>query len=265
MTKPLQKRPKSTFWSKINGASLDFNGSVFQLEFASNNGKFQTRFGGYLSLVVSFTTVLAFILIISQLFSNNSPVVNTSEEFNPEYVSINLYDEDLIGPFMFKKGNKMISSVDELSRYVTVQSQTMDWRQNKTTKWWSLNSTYKFPLAPCKQAGEKNIRTAALVDKLFPNAKDIQKYLFCLNLGNLTEVFELGVIYNNLDLKYMDIRFFPCSLADPTKCATTTELSDFEVTIFRNKKFWRLRTSKSRSSTPQSSRSSESTPASRRF
>ena len=235
MAKPLQAKPKSSTCSRLSTTSLDLNGSEFELKFASKNGKFQTKFGGYVTLIVSIIIVLAFILSVSELFSDNSPVVNTTKEFNPETVDINLYEEELIMPLMFKKGNKLISSAEELSRYFTVRIQAMDWVFNKTISWYSLKSFHEFPLKACSQE-DKNQRITNLVDALFKNSDHLNKYLFCPDLGDKTEFLRLKKIQNNADLAFIRVRFYPCTLEDPSKCATASELDDMEVSLFSNNK-----------------------------
>ena len=236
--KPLQTNPKknSSFWSKLSTASLDFSGGTFNLEFASKNGKYQTKFGGYLTLLVSFTVILSFILSSSQIFSDNSPVVNITPEYNPERVDLNLYEEDSITPLMFKKMDRLISTPEELSRYVTVKAQGSDWSFNGDTGRWKLNSAIDIPFRLCSQIAEKDTKTATFIDKLFQNKKKFKKYLFCPDLGDKAHLFITGKQNGVNDLRIARIKLYPCGLQDASNCATTPELSEIEVTIFSNNK-----------------------------
>ena len=235
--KPLQTKPnKISFWSKLSTASLDFNGTEFDLEFASKNGKFQTKLGGYLTLILSFITILAFILSASQLFSDNSPVVNITPEYNPDEIIMKLYDEDLAMPLMFKKGNKLISSTQELSKYFTAKvfSGLSDFDTDKgkfVYKW-----IHEFPVIPCSQVAQKNSRITELVDQLFKQSESLKKFLFCPDLGDKAEFFILSTGEETLARGFTRVRIYPCSLPDSSKCATPAELDDVEVTFYSNNK-----------------------------
>ena len=235
--KPLQTKPKKvSFWSKLSTASLDFNGSPFNLEFASKNGKFQTKFGGYLSLIISFTVILTFILSVSQLFSDNSPVVNITPVSYPDEMITKLYDEDLVMPLMFKKGKKLISSPEELSKYFTVKTfavqRDFDAVQSRFLNLW----VHDFPLILCSQVREKNQRIKNSVNQLFEHSQSLKKYTFCPDLGDKTEFFRLSTARKTLVRTNIYVRFYPCSLSDASQCATAAELDDMEVFFYSNKK-----------------------------
>ena len=235
--KPPKSSPKrNSFCSKLSTASLDFNGGEFNLEFASNNGKFQTKFGGYLTLIVFFTTILAFVFSVSQFFADNSPVVNITPEFNVDKVEMNLYDEDLVMPLMFKKGRKLISTAEELSRYFTVRLLATDWVFDVEARRFKLNWAHEFKLILCKDVDQKSNKIKLLVEKLFEKTKELQKYLFCPDLGDKKEFLKLMTTKTRVLFTFIRVRFYPCSLPDPSNCATAAELDDIEVSFYSNKK-----------------------------
>ena len=235
-TTKMNPHQRSSLCSRINLSSLDILGSPFRLNFSSKNGKFQTKFGGYITLVISFATIIAFILVASQLFSNNSPVVNISPEFNPDFVNLNLYEEDLITPVVFKKGNKLVKDTTELSRYVTIQ---MKVRKSvfdvKTSKYiFSSPATYQF--APCSQEAQTHPRFRQLMDRLFTFRRELKKYLFCPVLEDKADLLANQKIQGSPNTQFTKILIFPCTLPDPTSCATPEELSDLEVLLYTNHK-----------------------------
>ena len=236
MMKPLQAKGNRNLCSKISIASIDFKGTAFNLGFPSKNRKFQTKFGGYLTLFTCLAVFLVFILSASQLLFNNSPVVNIAPEFNPETVDINLYEDDLVMPLMFKKGNKLISSTEELSRYFTVRILAMDWVFDNSISWYTLRNLEEFPLVVCSELGQKSRKIIKLIDNLFRNSKSVKKYLFCPDLGDKSEFLKLKKNHNSADLAFIRVRFYPCTLTDTSKCATAAELDDIEVTFYSNKK-----------------------------
>ena len=232
----MKPRPKQSFFSRLSLASLDTLGGSFQLSFSSKNGKFQTKFGGYISLVISFTTIIAFILVASQLFSNNSPVVNISPEFNPDFVNINLYEQDLITPVLFKKGNKLIKDTTELSRYVTIQMNVIKSGFDvKTGKFiTSVPASYQF--APCNQEAQTHPRFGELLNKLFAYRTGVKKYLFCPVLGDKADLLANQNVQGSADTQHAKLLIFPCTLPDPSKCASTEEIQDLEVVLYSNNK-----------------------------
>ena len=235
--KPLQAKPKkSSFWSTLSTASLDFNGGAFNLEFASKNGKFQTKFGGYLTLILSFTVILAFILSVSELFSDSSPVVNITPEFTGDEIIMKLYDQDLSIPMLFKKGNKLISTAEELSKYFTVRVYSGRSYFDAAASRFKYSWIHEFPYLPYHKIGEKNSRITTLIDQLFKHSTTKKKYLFCPDLGDKAEYFKLSTGSKTNVRIFTRIRLFPCSLPDPSKCATAAELDDLEVTFYSNHK-----------------------------
>ena len=61
--------------------SLDFLGEKFSLTYNTLNGKFQTTFGGYLTILLTIASGLVSVIVFSQLFNTQAPVVTTSLEF----------------------------------------------------------------------------------------------------------------------------------------------------------------------------------------
>ena len=88
----------------------------------------------------------------------------------------------------------------------------------------------------CSKIGENSGKIIKLIDTLFTNSKSVKKYLFCPDLGDKTEFLRLKKIQNNADLAFIRVRFYPCTLSDPSSCATASELDDMEVTLFSNNK-----------------------------
>ena len=236
MKPPQTKSKRTSFWSTLSTASLDFNGSDFNLEFPSNNSKFQSKFGGYLSLTISLTVILIFINSVSQMFSDNSPVVNITPEFNSGKVLINLYKDDVISPIMFKKGSKLISTPEELSKYFTVKFFAMDWVFDLKVTRYVVESSTEYQLAPCSDVAQKYSGVSTLVDKLFQNSKSMKKYLFCPDLADKMEKFSVKAKSGSIDFSFIRARFYPCSLPDASKCASPAELDQIEVSFYSNRK-----------------------------
>ena len=84
--------------------SLDILGKKFSLSFETSSGKFQTSLGGYLTLALTLISLGTFVLIFSQYFNKDSPVVTTSSEFDSKITQFNLYNEDLSSPMGISLG-----------------------------------------------------------------------------------------------------------------------------------------------------------------
>ena len=233
----MENSQKRSLWLNSTLASLDLNGTTFQLGFPSKNGKFQTKCGGYLSLAISLSTMIAFVFLISQLFTNHSPVVNITPEFNPHLTEINIYEQDLIIPLMFKRGKKLISSSKELSRYFTVKMNALYFDFDKNTGRWSLDIPAGFYYVPCDDIRSKSSRIASLVDKLFIYNANLKKYLFSPDLKDKASLLTLSRTEGTRKIQNANIRVHPCSLEDPeSNCAKIEEIEQTEVIFFSNNK-----------------------------
>ena len=204
--------------------SLDFLGEKFSLTYKTANGKFQTTFGGYLTIFLGVASVLVSILIFSQLFNTQAPVVTTYLEFGSKFAKYNLIDEDIVFPLAFAYQGKIISN---LSKYVTLKVATTYFRQNKTTGKIQAGVKHLFDFIPCNQV--KNQRLKNLMTK-FDKGLSLVSKAFCPDFRGLEDEYFVQYDQPNFDHISIKMYVYPCSLPDQSQCASKESINQIRMT-----------------------------------
>ena len=94
--------------SQYSIQTLDFLGSKFKIGYSTLTGKFQTKVGGYLTILMGVLSTGFFFVVMSQFFSKEAPVVMTSTESGPRESEYDLYSENLWFPIGARVGPVVI-------------------------------------------------------------------------------------------------------------------------------------------------------------
>ena len=107
--------------SRFGIKSLDVLGSKFTIGYPTATGKLQTTLGGYLTILMGLLSTTMFVIVMSQFFNNDSPVVMTSSEFGSQVTVYDLYTQNLYPIIALYIGPKQIPA-SQISRYVTIKA-----------------------------------------------------------------------------------------------------------------------------------------------
>ena len=208
--------------------SLDMLGEKFSLAFSSANGTFQTTLGGLITILMSILTISAFVIIFSQYFNTSAPMVTTSAEFASNKTTFNMYEHEIITPLALTIQGEFITA--EAPRYVTIFAEVRGFAHNKQTDQFEETLLFKFPYIPCDQVTDK--RTQEIVLKLMVIPKFLSSNLCPEFSGNPNE-YLASQDQKNSQFRAVKLLIYPCSLPDPSQCASPREVNIVTITFSR--------------------------------
>ena len=211
-----KRRPNS----RIGVHSIDFLGQKFSLTYESMNGKFQTNFGGYLTILLGMSSILVSVVIFSQLFNTNAPVVTTSLEFGSEATKYNLYKEDLIMPLSLALQGRVITT--NLSKYVTLRMMVTFFRRNNSTGQLEGGVSNIFNYIPCSEINDGKL--SEIAQKVSTGAAG-PSVTFCPDLRGQEDQFFVQYDITKFNFTSVKLMVYPCSLPDATQCAPQHEVN----------------------------------------
>ena len=213
--------------------SLDFLGQKFSLTYDSLNGKLQTSFGGSLTIFLALSTTLVSVVVFSQLFNTQTPVVTTSLEYGSKFAKFDFFEEELIKPFrVMSKG----TTFKNISRYVTLKTAIFFNMQNATTGEITKGINKLFDFVPCNQI--KDTKVTNLLKKLGIGAEELSSLTFCPDFGALSEEYYAQIDTINFDTKSVKVYIFPCSLPSQRECAPERDLNTAVISFTSLKKYF---------------------------
>ena len=212
--------------------SLDIIGSKFNFSFNSSTGRFQTKIGGYITVLMSLFSLGVFTLITSQIFDTDSPIVTASNEFGSKIVSFQLYDEEIITPIMLENRGQFIT--DQIERYTTIRLEVSTFAENKETKKMEVAVAQTYEYVPCTTIKDQHVLD--VMNKLI-STPDFISFNLCPDFKGTQK--EYSVTHNLIEnsFRMVTFSFFPCSLENPADCASEEELRRTTVSFPRIDKF----------------------------
>ena len=210
--------------SKYGIQSLDFLGDKFKIGYSTLTGKFQTKLGGYLTILMGLLSTSMFFIVMSQYFSKEAPVVMTSTESGSRENSFSLYDGNLWLPFLLTLGPYGIPS-NQASRYVTIKA-FMEMINLKRTESKShsfiVTPFMSFDYKPCSEIDDPHMK--AHLDS-FVSLPEFAESTLCPDFKGLHKEFVSATSYITYVSKWAAVKVYPCSLPDPSHCASATEIN----------------------------------------
>ena len=223
--------PKKCKWSI---KSLDILGDKFKLNFSTKSGKFQTALGGYLTIAISLLSLATFVVILSQYFIKDSPVVTNSSEFGSQISQFNLYDENLFAPMGLGLGADQLVPGFLAPKYTTVLAVIEETVFNNATQTMEVTSTQNIDFTPCIDLNDSKIENILM--EMVP----FEEFKILMMCPKFTGIRKHYFVKNdpNKDLqRTIKIKAFPCSIPDRAQCAGNAELAILRLDIGQRMKF----------------------------
>ena len=207
--------------------NLDFLGSKFKIGYSTLTGKFQTKLGGYLTILMGLLSTSMFFIVMSQFFSKDAPVVTTSIESGSRENSFNLYEGNLWSPLGFAVGPKVIPA-NQISRYLTLKALVYksEFKVTPDYKGYQMTPLVSFDFKPCDEIDDPHIQ--AYIDS-FVELPGFRKLMSCPDFRGLHKKFVASVEYITLINTCSYVKIYPCSLPDPSQCASLAEISNLNI------------------------------------
>lgn len=205
---------------------IDILGKIPALTIKGNT-TYQTACGGFLSLI--FYLVLSFIIYIyiDEFIDSTSPQVTVSYAGTSKYPRVEIGNQHLLPAVGINNGEDLPINLSLVNKYITpiMRIIKLDYSAGTSDFINSTTTTEIIKFTFCKNIDigthykdVDNDQSAMLYVKGFCLCPDI-------NSENLDRIF----IENKISMppfNRISFDIFPCSLDDPSKCATTAELDD---------------------------------------
>ena len=208
--------------SKYSIKNLDFLGDKFKIGYSTPNGKFQSKLGGYITILMGVLSTSMFFVVMSQFFTKSSPVVMTSSEFGSKISTFNLYKENLFLLFGFGTGPQFVDGI-HVSRYVTIKAELTDAVTNFTERRFIPTPFRKFDYKICQHVKDQQVQDYV---GLIASEAGVEKYWSCPDFQGLGNDFVVHDNYENHTHKWLSIKVYPCSLEDRSQCASAEEIDE---------------------------------------
>ena len=211
--------------AKFGIHSLDVLGDKFKIGFPTITGRTQSTLGGILTILMSLTSMSIFVLIMSQYFLKEAPIVMTSSEFGSQIASFQLYDENLYFPFAFAKGSNFVKAT-EMKRFLTVKIIVVEAAFNPSNQRFDITPFREFDFIPCTETKDPNVLDVLYKVVSLPEFVELN---ICPDFQGQEQDFEVFDNYENYTHKWVSIKVYPCTLPDPSQCASAEELKGLRV------------------------------------
>ena len=202
--------------------NLDIMGEKFKFNYKREGGKYQTRLGGCLTIIVTALALMLLVFTSRQYFDTSSPSVTTTRELSSSQ-SFNVVGKNFFAGFLVYDGDSMTTNFSHfMTLRVKLMRKSFDPQKN-TTKTEPIKT---INYIPCDQSKDQSI-----IDLLKKMIDDIilSQYI-CPVFEELDNNVTLSSDPLNLSSTYLSLKVYPCSLADRSQC-TSSQPWDF-YTVF---------------------------------
>ena len=192
--------------------NLDIMGEKFQFNYERQGGKYQTKVGGCVSIIVA-TLSLAFLMFISrQYFDTSSPVVTTTRELSSSQ-SFNIVGKDLFSGIALAAFSDTLES--QFSNYITMRFQLLQKSFDPRT-----NTTKTEPLKTIRYISCSQNKDQFVINLLKKMIEDVNLEQFlCPVFKEVGNNVTLSSDPQNFKSTYLSLKVYPCSLPDRSQCS----------------------------------------------
>ena len=203
--------------------TIDLIGSKFSLGFSSTTGAFQTRLGGYLTVLLGMVSMVVLVNIMYQYFDTESPIVTTSTELNARDHVFNLYEEDL---YLMLAISNAFGFIEDYKRFITPKLRVYNLKYNPIRKAYEIEKIKEFDYVNCDKITDPKMKQ--ILDVTHSN-KDIQRMSLCPDFAGSEDEFSISDDLDTNTYRRAELTLYPCSLEDQTKCAKPQEFLLFRA------------------------------------
>ena len=198
---------------KCSPRILDVLGERASMNFATQQGDFQTTCGGVISIIFAVLLFPYLSYTLSQYYKSDSPIITSSTTtISSDSVSYDLYNDDLIMPLALTlPGSQLIT---DTSKYATVKGfiiKKITHSTGSVTRTILHNYDYK------KCSVVNDIRFNGLI-QLIVDYPGIHNHMLCPDIQGIQSYFNISKNLAKNEQIYYTIRVYPCSLADQASC-----------------------------------------------
>ena len=213
MKEPISNNHRSNHFLR----SVDLIGSKFQLSFKSSTGTFQTKLGGFITILLGIVSLGILAHILSQYLDTESPIVTTSTELNAWNHTFNLYKDDLYLPLALSNA---FGFIKDFERFITPKLRVYKMVFNSSSETYGLNTIQEFDYKLCSSINDKKILN---IVNLTHSNQALQKYSLCPDFEGKEDEFSISDDHKSNIYRRIELALYLCSLENPAHCAKENE------------------------------------------
>ena len=223
----------NTQGSSIGPLSLDMLGTKFSLGFPTLTGKFQTKLGGYVTLLMALLFGAAFIVIFSQFFETDTPMVTSSLEFGSKIVKENLFEQEIFLPIaLFTQVGGLMGQ--RVEKFFTAKIKLIIFEKDPKTGRSGLKINRMVDYVRCSEI--KDLEILEKFIRILPD-KSFLPGAICPDFRGIKQEFFVKTDPINFSFNEILLLIYPCSLPDSSECASKQEVNDAILIFYRLDKF----------------------------
>ena len=189
---------------------LDIMGEKFKFNYERQGGKYRTRLGGLVSIIVAALSLVFLVIISRQYFDTSSPVVTTTRELSTSQ-SFNIVGKELFSGVAVSFVNVLQS---QILSFMTMKAQLMRKSFDPRT-----NTTKTVPLKMIRYISCSASKDQFIIDLLKKSIEDVNLEQFiCPVFKEVENNVTLSSDPEKFSSTYLSFKFYPCSLPDRNQC-----------------------------------------------
>lgn len=206
---------------------FDIVGQEFEINFGRSR-RLQTSIGGALTTISVVMVAIASLNFVINYWNTKNAEVSISKEFDPKFPKINMIDSKMSPVIGFLQNNQNFMFPKDGEKYFTIHGMILQVNYESLVDFkMEMTPLAQIPFKPCSEL--ESTTTKWYLNSDMVNAKNFSKfYGYCAEVENPELFFVEGDIVAPPQTVFI-INIFPCSLEDPTKCATPQELFQFNM------------------------------------
>ena len=231
-----KREQKNSFYTKLNPKNIDYLGSEFQLNYTPN-GRFQTKLGGFMWIGVMICMLAVAYSSFKSYISTDSPTTTVSNLYSKKAPKFDLYKEKIFFHFAFGNNAKVYPTkthMEEINRFITVKGfigiDTLNSESGKSEFVRHLNLDYK----PCSQVKDKRVMEDFQWHE--ESQKIAENLCLCHELEGGQDKYYIQNKGQDPPHYRLVLLILPCSLPNPSDCASASEFKRAELYFTQTKK-----------------------------
>lgn len=209
--------------------NLDIFGQKYSLNVSNKTERFRTSVGAFVSIITIILTILGFYIFSSNFRDTENPRVTISSELSNNFPKIVLRDQNFLPFFIMSGENNFIINSTIVEKYFTIIAERMEFVIDPATETLQIKKIAQQKIIDCREAnlGEKNM-TKFLEDSGSTFIHQMG-FVFCPEELTNKEFWSVEGSANSFPFSFIQIKFYPCSLPDASKCASEDDMISMTI------------------------------------
>ena len=187
-------------------------GERFKFNYTTTKKRFQTKLGGFITILILMLSLAGFVYISSQYFDTSSPIVNSSRELSNSARRFNVYGKGLFPGFILASNGVTVPL--KMNNFITAQGQIIKKAFDPFTNATEVKLSKRYNYVPCGSiSSDEPVR--ALIRRISEADPNI---FLCPRFEDVDDIATISNDPESLSSAYLVVKVYPCSLPDKNEC-----------------------------------------------